>query len=235
MNRFHCIATSVAGVALVFSTATHAESWFNFEAGIGGAAYQSGPDGLWLQQGFEHKLNLSAPAIEAGFTGNILQRPSWGLDWHLDYVWLATIHTQGKAVPDANYNLQTKTCNGPCLPFANFTGSGHDQGFMLTLEPHYDYRGFRFGVEAWPYLHRSTWSADATNQVDFFGQTPRSTHFEHDPKWQLGAVVGASVGYKNFALKYQYLLNRRSSSDPTPQIWNGVHVLMLSVNTNGLL
>ena len=138
---------AVAATLGCAAVSAHAESFFQFEAGIGGSAYSRGPDGLWIQDGFEHKLHLTAPAIEIGLTGDLLSRPKWGIAWHADYVWLGTVHTQGLATPsDANYNLKTKSCNGPCWPMANFLGSGHNSGFILTLEPHYDVNGWRFGV-----------------------------------------------------------------------------------------
>jgi hypothetical protein len=228
MNRVKYIAAAVAGVALVLSSAAHADSitdYIQLEAAIGGSAYQRAADGLWIQDGFEHHVDLTAPAVEGGITGDIYQYHSWGLSYHLDYAWLGTIKTQSKATTDANYNLKTQSCNGACLPLANFTGSGHDAGFLLTLEPHYDYGAWRFGVEGGPYVHRATWAVDATNQVNYVGQTPGSSHFVTNNAWALGYVVGASIEYKRFSLRYQYFRNGGRSSDPAPQIWTGTHVL----------
>jgi hypothetical protein len=63
------------------------------------------------------------------------------------------------------------------MPHAEFQGGGHDQGFLITIEPHYDHDGWRFGVEGGPYYHKATWTVDATNQVNYIGQTRGSSHF----------------------------------------------------------
>lgn len=218
-----------------------AESFFQLEAGLGGAAYQHGPDGLWYQDGFQHTLDLAAPAVEVGLTGDIFQHGEWGVSWHLDWAWLGTIHTDAM-VPSANTNTtsgkwvgpdligvnQADPCSGPCRNLSRFIGSGHDQGFMLTIEPHYDFRGWRFGVEAGPYLHRSTWSEDVVNWVPVAGAAPRNIHVEYKPEWLVGYVVGASVSRGNFSVAYQYFQNRTkgSMSNPYPAIWQGTHVLM---------
>lgn len=217
-------------MALGCAAATaNAESFFQIEAGIGGSAYRDSGDGLWIQEGFEHKLQLTAPAFEVGFTGDILQRPSWGVSWHADWVWLGTIHTQSMATPsDANYNTKTKSCNGPCWPLANYMGAGHDQGLIFTIEPHYDTGGWRFGVEAGPYIHRSTWSVDVTGWCATQDAAPINLHVTNTPKWKVGAVIGASVSRKNFTLAYQYFWNRTpvSPSEPYPPIWRGTHLLV---------
>ncbi|WP_296661913.1 hypothetical protein [Paraburkholderia sp.] len=124
---------------------------------------------------------MTALAVEAGFTGDLCQADHWGISWHADYAWLGTIHTQAMATPeDANYNPITKGCNGKCLPLANYLGSGHDTGVMLTLEPHYDYAGWRFGVEGGPYIHRSIYpSVDMGRRRDQVGLVSECGSSEH--------------------------------------------------------
>jgi hypothetical protein len=225
---FKIITTAVVGMA--FALSAHAQDWFQFEAGIGAAAYQRGPDGLWVQDGFEHKLHLTAPAIEVGLTGDLYQATHWGLSWHADWAWLGTIKSQSLATPsDANYNVTTKGCNGPCWPLANYNGTGHDQGFMLTLEPHYDYAGWRFGVEAGPYIHRSSWAEDVTGWVSSPTATPTNLHVRNRAQWRVGEVFGASVGYRNLTIAYQFFRNSTpvSSSDPYPPIWRSTHLLVM--------
>lgn len=217
-------ATALYLAFALASPLAYAESFFHPEVAIGAAAYVRGADGLWVQDGFEHRLELTAPAVEVGLTGDIAP---W-LAWHLDYAWLGAIRSQSLATPsDANYNLKTRQCNGTCWPLANYSGSGHDQGFYLTLEPHYDVGSWRFGVAAGPYLHRATWAEDVTSWHSSPDSASSNLHVTHDPKWQVGGVVGVSVEYKHFRLAYQYFANGRSPRDPVPQIWNGAHVVTL--------
>lgn len=223
--RFTALAV---GAALVCTSAS-AESFFQVEAGLGAAAYSRGPDGLWIQDGFEHKLHLTAPAVEVGLTGDLYQARHWGLSWHVDWVWLGTIKSQGLATPsDANYNPVTKGCNGPCWPLANYMGSGHDQGFLLTLEPHLDYGRWRFGIEAGPYVYRSTWTEDVTGWVSSPNAAPVNQHVMNRAQWRLGSVFGASVGYGNLSLGYQFFRNCTpvSRDNPFPPIWRSTHLLM---------
>lgn len=226
------------------ASVAHADSitdYIHLEAAIGGAAYQRGPNGLWMQDGFQHELHLTAPATEVGFTGNIIQRQYWGIDWHADWAWLGTVHTNA-LVPSANTNTTSgrwvgpdlvgvnaaNPCSGPCNNLSRFIGSGHDQGFMLTLEPHADYGGWRFGIEAGPYIHRSTWSEDVLNWVSSPGAAPQNIHVAYKPQWLLGYVAGASVGYKNFSITYQYFGNKvnGTASNPYQPIWSGTHMLL---------
>lgn len=210
--------TLIAALLLAASTA-HALS---FEARIGATLYNEGSDGLWIQQGLPHKLQLTAPAVEVGIMGDI---DSW-LSWHVDYAWLGSIHSQGLATTDANYNAATRTIRVP-MPLANFTGSGHDAGVLFTLEPHYDIGPWRFGVEIGPYVHSATWQVNATNQVNYIGQTPGSSHFTTNPAWAIGGVAGVSVSYKQYSLQYQFFQNGARHHDPAPQIWKNTHVLTL--------
>jgi hypothetical protein len=233
MYRIKCAAL-VAGMAL--ACAAHAESFFAVEVSLGGSAYEHGPNGLWYQDGFQHRFDLTAPAIEAGFTGDLYQAEHWGLSWHLDYAWLGMIHTQAMATPsDQNYNANSPNhCNGSCWPLANYLGSGHDSGFMFTLEPHLDWGGWRFGVEGGPYYHRNTWAMNVEGWVPTPTATPTNISVQNNRRWQLDYVVGASVGYKNVSLSYQYFHNGSpvTASDPYPPIWKNTHVLLLRYRAN---
>jgi hypothetical protein len=218
--------TLIAALLCVASS-VHAATFFEIEAGIGGTMTERGRDGRWIQDGLPHDSIKAAPAFEIGFTGNLYQAQYWGLDWHLDWAWLGAVHTNSLDTPDdRNYNLQTKACNGPCLPLANYRGTGHDQGFYLTLEPHADYAGWRVGIELGPYVHRTTWAEDVTGWTSISDPTPRNIHVAHDPKWILGGVAGVSISYKRFSLAYQFFYNKSPASDTTPPVWDGMHMLI---------
>src|SRR6201998_2191768 len=95
-----------AGVALVFSSAAHAESFFQFEAGLGLAQYSDRGDGTWTQWGApRNSEDLRAPIVTAGVTGPILARGKWGVDWHADYQYLGTADAQCLCtITDQNYD-----------------------------------------------------------------------------------------------------------------------------------
>jgi hypothetical protein len=229
--------------SLGLTTVARADSvsdYLQFRASIGGAAYVRGPDGLWAQNGFPHELKLTAPAVSIGLTGDVYQSARWGVSWHADWLWLGTVHTDAY-VPSANTNTtsghwqgpdlvgvnQANPCSGPCNNLSRFIGSGHDQGFALTLEPHYDYAGWRFGVEGGPYIHRSTWSEDVVDWVAARGMAPTNIHVEYKPEWRVSWLVGASVAYRNFGISYRYFHNSiaGTASNPYNPIWSGTHML----------
>jgi len=220
-------AAAVAATAGCIATAAHAQSWFQFEAAIGGSAYSDGGDGYWYQEGFEHKLRLTAPAYEAGITGDLYQREHWGLSYHLDYVWLGQIRTQSLAVTDADYNVSAHACIANCNNPANFIGSGHEASFIATLQPHYDVGAWQFGVEAGPFFHRSVWTEDVTGSL-----VGGALHVVSTDGWRFGYVVGASVEYKRLSLTYQYFGVKPTGANPAPPIRHGIHSLMLKYRAN---
>lgn len=215
------------------ATQARAESWFQFEAGIGGTAYNKSGDGIWYQDAFQHKLELTAPAVKFGVTGDLFTRPRWGVAWHADYVWLGTVHTQAMATPsDANYDTHTKSCVGPCWPLANYLGSGHDAGFTLTVEPYYNIGPWRVGVEVGPYIHRYSWAVDVISWLPSADAAPSNIHVDNKPRWMLGATAGISASYKNFSVEYQYFYNPAPHRENVPPIWHGAHALMVKYRAN---
>jgi hypothetical protein len=208
------------------AAAAHAQSFFIIEAGLGASIARNGPDGLWQQEGFGPHKKYDAPAVEAGITGNLYQAQHWGIDWHIDYAWLGQIHLQSPATPsDPNYNLATKSCNGACWPLADYIGSGHDSGVMVTLEPHIDYGGWRFGVEAGPWFHRWSYTEWVNNWVSSPTAAPRNLYLGSDPQWLIGAVVGASVARGPFSLNFQYFANKTPGNSKMPVPTTGTYLL----------
>jgi hypothetical protein len=234
-------AAVAAAIGCAAATQAHAESFFEIEVGIGGSAYQHGPNGLWYQDGFQHELDLTAPMFEVGFTGDAYQAAHWGISWHLDWAWLGTIHTDAM-VPSANTNTTSghwdgpdlvgvntsNPCSGPCNNLSDFKGTGHDQGFFAAVEPHLDFGGWRFGIEGGPYLHRSTWAEDVANWVPYAGAAPRGNQVHYAPKWVLGWMAGASIEHDHLSITYQYFHNSSpgSADNSYVPIWKATHVLM---------
>ncbi len=217
---------TVFAFALFASAGTFAA---DIEAGLGLSDHAKKNDGYWYQEGFPHKLELKALAVKVGVTGDLWQNNQVGISYHANWVHLGAIHSQALAVPDdANYNLDTKKCNGPCLPLANFVGSGHDQGLSLTLEPYKMVGGWRLAVEAGPYLHRPVWSEAVYNWQPDVSRAPTTVHVNNESKWILGSVVGVSVGRGNFTVSYQRFSNRSPESDPYGPIWKGTNLLSVT-------
>ncbi|CAM2143853.1 conserved protein of unknown function [Pararobbsia alpina] len=204
-------------------------SWFQFEASLGGSGYSKGPDGYWYQDGFRHNLQLTAPAVEVGFAGNLYDSARWGVDWHADYAWLGTIHTDAWAVPvDANYNTRTKGCNGPCMPLAEYKGSGHEAGFLFTLEPYFKFGdGQRIGIEAGPFVHRATWNMQVSDWQANGVEPATSLNLFDTNGWRVGAVAGLTYSYGRVSLVYQHFFTKSAASTSVPPIWHSVDMLTM--------
>jgi hypothetical protein len=214
-------------IAVVACSNAHA---IDFEAGIGASVYRDRGDGFWVQEAFPHKMELAAPSFTLGVTGDLIQRGRFGLAFHADWAWLGMVHTQSYATPsDENYNIKEKRCNGPCWPMANFVGSGHDQGFLFTLEPFYERNGWRFAVEAGPYIHKSTWSVNVYNWRPTEDAAPSAISVRNEDRWAVGRVVGASVSHKNFTLSYQHFTNqdRTLDRDTYAAVWSSTRMVTL--------
>lgn len=209
----------------------HAQSWFQFEAGIGESFFSTRGNGVWYQEGFPYSLKLNFPAIEAGITGDLYQRDYWGISYHLDYVWLGRVSSDAWATSDENYDQTRHTCIRACTGsnrLARFVGTGTAQGVYLTIEPHLDYKGWRLGVEAGPFLNISRWTETV---YDWNAHTvdggPNVFQVHNNAAPQLSWVLGTSIAYKSFTLTYQYFMTNGRSSETFPAIWHGTHVLMV--------
>jgi hypothetical protein len=229
------IATGVALVTLAVSTASHADyinQYVQAELGIGAAKYQT-QDGRWMQQGIPGGSNVTSkpPAFSLGFTGPLITRGKWGMDWHAEYVNLGRASAQCDCTPlDSNYNANAHVFAPKiAVPFANFTGEGRSQGVALTVEPYYWFHGARIGIEAGAYIHRDSWTEDVTGwQIDP-SVAPQNLHLS-DAYWSVAPVVGASVGNGRFTLSYRhYFMRLNSNSRNIPPLWNDADVLEVKV------
>lgn len=225
------IATLTVTLALLFSMAAHAESWFEFEAATGESFFQTQGDGTWYQARFPHTLDLAFGAVEAGFTGDLIERDRWMLSWHIDYAYLGHPSSNAIATPsDANYSRTSVTgCNGPCWPLADFVGHGNINGIILSLEPKLKVGNWRFGVEAGPFLYFPTWSETVYNWVPCETCAARTNYVHNDSGMRVGAMTGFSIGYKRVSVVYQYFWDRSpiTSHNPYPPIWKGTHLILL--------
>ena len=188
------------------SIGVHAESWFQFEAGIGANTYQTMGDGTWYQEGAPYsKLRLTFPAVEVGARFNVVQRESWGVALHMDYVFLGRVASDCWCTPvDALYNTQTKQIAPSAIPLARYTGSGNAQGIALTVEPYLKRGAWRFGVEGGLFPYRPQWDETVSNWATTPGATPITIHAHTSNALRLGAVVGISVERGSFGMSLRH-------------------------------
>lgn len=249
VNRRSGRAWRAAAVAATLGCASvaHAESWLQFEAGVGAAHYEDAGDGIWFQQGLSHDLHLSAPAWRVGVQLNAIdyRAGSWvpGIAFHALYLNFGHVSMRSLGAPDPDplvftpanggyYDPKTHECDKYCGPLRNFESGGRMQAVALTVEPFWKRGKWRFGLEAGPMLFRATWDATAVSLSDTPWKGPAGSveTFHHTPSWVPGALVGASVGYENVTIRfnYAYAKTRAMSDTNVPPGFQGAYMLTLN-------
>jgi len=223
-----------AAMVMALACAARADDitdYVHLELGAGVSRYETQGDGTWYQEGMQHDLGLSAPVLLGGLTGPLYTRESWGIDWHIDYVSLGHVSSQCECTPvDANYNTQTHSliANPVPVPNADFVGNGNAQGVALTIEPYLRYRGWRVGVEGGLFPYRPNWNEVISNWSPGPGNKTGTITAETPHAWEIGEVMGLSVGHGPFSVAYQhYFLPTRFDTHHSPAIWKGADVILL--------
>jgi hypothetical protein len=218
------------------TASAHADSitdYVHLELGAGVSWYDRQPDGTWWQRGMPHSLGMSAPVLMAGFTGPLWARESWGVDWHVNYVYLADANAECFcASVDANYDVHTHqrvyTYPYQNLPPAKMVGNGNAQGVAITMEPYYRYQGFRFGVEEGLFPYRPSWTEQVYSVQDNVGVAPHNITYPTSHAVQLGEVAGVSVSHGPWSLSYRhYRLPTRMGGGQIPSLLTAADVLMV--------
>ena len=223
------IRTAIAAALAAAAFSAHAAQ---IEIGAGQAKYQTLGNGTWYQDGFEHTLNLKSTAFMVGLTGDATRHVAW----HLDYVYLGRASVDSWDTPvDANYAPQNANhCDGECLPLVHVQGSGTVQGIAATLEPHITVSGFRFGVEAGPFLFFPSWSMSVPNWVtatgnrgntDWQSTAAGNLYWQSGYRPQIGGVVGFSIERGAWGLRYRHYFDK-TQGGAFPAIWRSTDTLM---------
>lgn len=219
-------ALVVTALTLVANPA-HAASWFQFEAGIGATQYQT-EDGRWYQQGMTmSSVSARDVAFSAGVTGPLVARGRWGIDWHAGYVNLGRAAATCMCTPnDENYDAATHTYNPvKPAPLAYFTGSGRSQGFVLSLEPFYWWRGVRFGIEAGAYVNHADWQEGVYGWAPAYG-VETQTLAVSTSAWRVAPVAGISVGNGVWSIGCRHYFTSIQHY-ASPPLWRDIDVLQV--------
>jgi len=227
---------------LALPVAAHA-SWFEYEAGLG-AAQGVKSDGRWYNAGLPNSTGSTAPSVRLGAQMNVSEPDHFvpGVKLHLTYNWLGSYNWSAIAGEDedaahtSGYNPATKSCNnGVCGPERRFETSGWTQTLALTVEPYWNLgAGWHAGFELGPAVYVSKMDSTAINIAQSrFGAPGVEEHFHHVQAPHFGAVGGASVGYKNWTLRYTYTwtpYKAERDGNYVPPAMNGYHQVTLNYN-----
>lgn len=210
--------------ALLTSPAAHA---IDFEVAVGRTQYKDRGNGFWYQEGLPYDLNLRSTGAQIGVTDSI---NNW-LDWHATYVYLGRANSDAIGTSDEDYDYQNHVCkSNPCHSQSRFRGSGDVHGIALTLEPHVDWKGWRLGVSAGPFIYVARWH----ERVDGFnpgpGQPLQTIDVYLKPKINVGAVLGLSIGRGPITVQFQRFFDLPRSNEPAgdfPAIWRRTDMISL--------
>lgn len=217
-------------LAAVFAFAAplaHAESFFQFEAGIGAADYLT-TDGKWYQEGAQgNRVTSHAPAVSIGVMGNVFEQSRWGIDWHADLNYFGSVSAQCQCtISDDDYNTSTHQVR-PGAVTESYYGSGHAVGVSLMLEPYVTYSGWKFGAAGGVLGYRKTWTESVSGWPGNFGNPqPVPVHLESSHGISFAPAVGADILYKRFTLSYRYYFTSRNEG-AVPPLWDDIQTLML--------
>lgn len=213
---------AIAVVLTLASVGAHAQTWFQFEAGLGITSAQKVGDGIFYSSGFSHstpngswggragvQLNV-VPAVRNSFvpgvrfhvTGYDFGKVKWSSMNPQDEADFTSVGQQG------GYSVKTGTCvDNNCGVMRRFDSTGGIVAVAATVEPYWRVgSGWEIGVQVGPALYRSTWTTVATAMsAGRFGPAGTQETLQHEPQVQLGALAGVSVGKGPFAVRVDYL------------------------------
>jgi hypothetical protein len=219
------IAACIIGL---FAVSAHAESWFQFEAGAGMTDYTL-TDGKWFQAGALNDHVVShAPAVTVGFTGPLIERQHWGVDWHADANYFGSVSASCQCtISDSDYNTSTKQVT-PGAVTESYYGSGHAFGVSLMLEPYYARAGWKFGVAGGVLGYRKTWTENVSGYAGNFGDAePIPVHLESAHGISFAPAIGMDISRGDFTLSYRYYFTSRNEGN-TPPLWNDIQTVTLN-------
>lgn len=205
----------IAVLMFCVTHACYAESWMQVEAGLGGVTAQL-YDGRWEQQGAPGNTVVNqVPVLSLGLTGNLYDAYTWGVGWHADYEYIGTMSASCQCtVHDEDYNRATHTVREGA-DTTSFSGSGHMQGVVLSMEPWKRWGQVRFGAELGAFVHWDTWTERTQGQTI---STPRGPY--------VSPVVGVMVHWQNATLSYRHYFTRMSSVNrKDPPLWNDLDAI----------
>jgi hypothetical protein len=226
------IAASIVSFAIMAGCPrAHAESWLDFEGGLGMTNFIT-KNGRWYQENMpDDAVVRDALSYSVGVAFPLLTRRNWGIDGHIDYVDLGRDAASCYCTPiDGNYNLATERANIKTpVDDAYFSGSGRARGVTFTVEPYYRAYGVRFAAEAGAYVYRGSWNEYVSNWSQNMTMA-KQTFSLSQSSWAVAPVAGVSIGYGHVTLSYRhYFMAHHSESLNVPPVWNDANMLELKV------
>lgn len=120
-------------VLLLVSSSAFADDKLHVEIGIGNNYYRRPVNGMWWQDHIGmNQFESSKQSYYAGLTGTY----DTGLLWRFGYTYFGMLVSHATATPDdAQYDLATKSCVGPCPDLATFNVSNKTVGLTYEVMP----------------------------------------------------------------------------------------------------
>lgn len=231
------------------ATQARAESWFQFEVGVGVSSYTRQGPGIYYSPGFPYSAPVIAPAFRVGLVATPIEAAphSWkpGLRLHATYINFGRVSWSATSPQDAadfsqhglvgGYEPSIKGClNNNCGQMSDFQSYGRIQALALTVEPYWALSGgWTFGLEAGPALYRTTWTTHATVETPGWKLgAPGTVHLlSTSPAPRVGLITGASISKGAFSIRYNYIFAPRpggpGDNEQVPGV-KGAHLVTMN-------
>lgn len=152
---------------------------------VGVSQFTPHETGVWYQEEFPHRLNMRSGSLGLRYDS---ATGANGLSYSVGYMNLGRVSSSAQAISsDAVYGATHSQCNGSeCWPLSTWIGSGDVQGIYGSRVHHIGAWAFEYGL----YLYRPTWSVHIPDYYWQIGQPPVDLTVTHNPKWQIGPMLG---------------------------------------------
>ncbi len=202
----YCLAGAVAlMLAVGLAMSAHAETVVS----VGVTQFHAAPNGIWYQEAFDHKLNMTSPSFQIEYKNG---------PYSIGYLHAGRVSSYAKATAsDANYDLQTNTCVGKCWPMSTWYGKGDVQGISLMYTKQY---GNVF-IEGGVLISRPTWTMTIPDWRGCETCEPRYLQVVHNPKLIPLPMFGIGYKFGDYKIKYK-LIPTNATGDDWPAVYRGL-------------
>lgn len=173
------------------------------DVAIGSTKFQSSPNGIWWQQGFDNTRDLQSVSYSIGVSDY-----AWpSIRWRVAYSRLGHVQTSGIGTTDEDYNGTDGCIANPCVQQALYTTDSSVRGFAFTLAPEKQFGAFKVFVEGGAFVYLMKFRA----QMAPCRTCAVTWDNEYREGWNFAPQLGAGIEYK----KTQFVLIYRKIDAPT--------------------
>ncbi len=194
---------------------------FDFEVGYGLVKYEKQMNGIWYQDGFPNEVDLNTSALSIGVSKQIGKNR-----YRLEYLAMGNAMSNAVATSDTLYTpYYTQTCAPDCRLY-KYQGFGDVKGVVLSASRPVQIFGIPFYAEAGAFFYVPSWRVEVYTLPP--GEPELLGTMKHDPKLEIGPMLGFGVRYSGVDIGLRYL-RAEATSDDLPGVYKDAYTLMFKV------